>query len=1322
MTTPTRVRGDATNPGQIVTFYSYKGGTGRTMAVANVAWILASNGLRVLAVDWDLESPGLHRYFQPFLVDKELRSSTGVIDLVRAFAGATMQPEIEGDDAWHEEYARISDYAFSLEWQFPGSGTIDFIPAGRQDRAYSRTVSTFDWASFFERRGGGRFLKTLRETMGQQYDYILVDSRTGLSDNAGICTVLLPDVVIDCFTMSAQSIDGAAAVAESIQSQRGTDPVRLLPVPMRVEDGEQVKLEAGRDYARAKFDHFLSPLSPGDINRYWGDVEIPYKPYYAYEEILATFGDRPHQENSLLAAFERLAFVLTEGQIREIGPIEEPERRRWLAEFERPRAGLISSVFISYASADRIWAEWIAAELNDVGIQASYQEVDGPDGMSGVTEVTRTLISTNRVMVLLSPDYLQSMNAADLWKVVSEREGASLHRYLIPVRPVPIRTVPPFTDRPSIDLFDRSETQAREALLVAAGQQPSPAQLATGKGSAGHRPRFPGNRPPVWNVPPRNVSFTGRNHVLEDLRDRLAGTVTVVMPQALYGLGGVGKTQVAREYANRFASHYDVVWWISAEQPSMVRAELAELGERLGIPAGENDNATARAVLDVLQRGEPYRRWLLIYDNIDDPQDVQSYIPQGPGDVLLTSRNPAWSSYAKPIQVGVFNRAESIALLRKIVPALPEADAEQVAEKLGDLPLAIEQAAAWLATTAMPVDEYLRELDRHLPRVLAENPPPGYQETAAAIWLLSLDRLRRQRPAAAKLMEICSFFGPEPIPTSLLYSDRCVSVLAPHDAALRDLKDRMLVGPLIREIGRYALAQIGAGQSSIQVHRLVQAVIREQFDEQAQQENRRHVHDILAASKPKDPDDPDLWDEYDEIWPHLVPPKTVESTTSEVRQLVIDVVRYLYKRAYYVSCQELAELTLARWAQVGIPDGDPMTLVLRFHLANAKRASGDYTASYDQNKDILERQRESLGEEHPYTLMTARSFGADLRTFGHYTEAHDLDERTVGQFRQVFGDDDPQTLMAANNLAVTLRLVGDFRRATELDEDTLRRRRLVLGERHPDSLSSASNYGRDLRETGDFSASRRILEQAYEACREVLGDDHPETLRTAKNLAVTLRKIGDLAMAQGLTRDTLARYERRHGPDHLETLACSLNLACDESALGDERAARQRAEAVLTHYRRIVGDSHTFTMACSNDLTIFMRRMGDHVNARRLSESVLDQLRHDLGENHPYTQAAALNLTNDLYAMEEYGESYRRDEDIYARLTSMLGEDHPDTLAAGANLALSLRASGDSGSARSLAASVLARMRRTLGDEHPNVAIARSGQERFNCDIEPPPT
>ena len=291
--------------GTIITFYSYKGGVGRSMALANVAWILASAGKKVLAIDWDLEAPGLHRYFAPFLVDPDLEATEGLIDLVMEFALEAKTPVTEGtsgDGGWIEPFADISRYAIDLDWEFPGGGSLEFVPAGRQDASYASRVNFFNWKNFYEQLGGGSFLERLKARLKSEYNFTLIDSRTGVSDTAGICTVHMPDVLVACFTLNRQNMEGAAAVTSSVYGQRSRSNLKILPVPMRVELGEKEKLERAREYSRNKFAAFLSHI-PVDLRAdYWNDVEVIYQQYYAYEEVLATFGDQAGVKISILAA------------------------------------------------------------------------------------------------------------------------------------------------------------------------------------------------------------------------------------------------------------------------------------------------------------------------------------------------------------------------------------------------------------------------------------------------------------------------------------------------------------------------------------------------------------------------------------------------------------------------------------------------------------------------------------------------------------------------------------------------------------------------------------------------------------------------------------------------------------------------------------------------------------------------------------------------------------------------------------------------------------------------------------------------------------
>src|SRR5215475_1272068 len=352
--------------GNIITFYSYKGGTGRSMGVANVAWILASSGKRVLTVDWDLEAPGLHRYYSPFLGDKDLTGSEGLIDLLIEFRDATaVGGGGSSDDKWHEAYADIAAYVVSLDWDFPGGGTLDLLPAGRQGASYSARVNSFDWVEFYERRGGGVFLEAIKEKMRADYDYVLIDSRTGVSDTSGICTVQMPDAVVVCFTLNNQGVKGSAAVAHSIYEQRlrkGRE-IAIFPVPMRVEPFEKAKLDLRREYAKKMFELFPAHLPPQLRAQFQEDTQVKYLPYYAYEEILATFGNRPgeSESTSLLAPAERLTAYLTDylpgEQISRLEASENLESRRQLvlALFEGNQGAADPSQLL-IQSADATWA------------------------------------------------------------------------------------------------------------------------------------------------------------------------------------------------------------------------------------------------------------------------------------------------------------------------------------------------------------------------------------------------------------------------------------------------------------------------------------------------------------------------------------------------------------------------------------------------------------------------------------------------------------------------------------------------------------------------------------------------------------------------------------------------------------------------------------------------------------------------------------------------------------------------------------------------------------------------------------------------------
>lgn len=1302
--------------GRIVTFYSYKGGTGRTMALANTAWILAANGKRVLAVDWDLEAPGLHRFFHPFLDPSTLGATTGVIDLITEYAWAATNPAQRAGD-WHRDYARVQPHAVSLDpealgWEFPRGGTLDFVSAGRQNREYSATVSTFDWDNFYDRLGGGHFFDALRDDMKTHYDYVLIDSRTGLSDIADICTVHLPDVLVDCFTLSDQSIDGAASVARQIAERYTGRPISIFPVPMRIDEGEKEKADAGRALARLKFDRLPRDLSGDELTAYWGAVEIPYRPYYAYEETLATFGDEAGLSNSLLSAFERLTAVITDQEVTAMAQMSEEVRLRVRDAFTRRRPALPADLFLSYVAENRMWADWIESVLTRAGFRVVPRDASADPGPEPPARPTPETAA--RTVVLLSSAYLKSQRAVGLWdRAVAEDPGGGRRR-LLPLRISDVRLSAPYIDRNPVDLFRLDEVHATTALMRAVDR---PVQLGDGVAPG---PRFPGTVPRIWNAPPRNPGFTGRSLVLERMRDQLGGGMAVVLPQpqTLYGLGGVGKTQVALEYVHRFMADYDLVWWISSEQTDDVIAGLAELAVRLGAQGGDDMAAASKEAVDLLRRGVPSDRWLLVFDNADDPERLRRYFPQGgSGHILVTSRNQAWSQHGDALPVDVFLREESVEHLQRRAPGLSERDAAQVATAVGDLPLAVEQAAAWIAETATPIDTYLEQLARQAPEVLALNQPAGYPQPVAATWNISIERLEERSPAAVRLLQLCAFFAPEPISANLLYSKEMIEALKPYDASLQE---KLVLGRVIREIGRFALAKVDQVSNSIQVHRLVQAVIRAQLSEEEQAEARHVVHRILAGARPDDTepiDNPDTWPRFAAIWPHLGPSDARNCRDHETRRLLIDRVRYLWKRGDIRTAATLGDELRETWLEM-LGERDIQYLYLCFHLSNILRTRGRYVEAKELDEFTLRTQREVLGPEHPHTYMTTSSLAIDLGLLGDYGRAIELATEAHDGFNQIFHERHARTLAAANNLALNLRSVGQYARAREIDQDCYDLRSEVLGQEHPHSLSSALNLARDLREVGRYEDSVGLLSRTYESLKATLGRTYPTTLSAAKSLAVSLRRAGQLEDARRLTVATRARYRAKYTAANPESLACDLNMAADLFAAGEAAEARTTAQEVVDQYMKVPGERHPYTLAAQNNLGVYLSGSDAPEEAERLLQRVVALMRETFGREHPNTLFCVMNLANataDTGRLEIVLETERT---VAGQLREVLGAHHPETLAMTSNLAVTLDALGRPDEARRLRAETGDELARQLGDEHPLTRIART-ERRFRRELEP---
>jgi len=675
--------------------------------------------------------------------------------------------------------------------------------------------------------------------------------------------------------------------------------------------------------------------------------------------------------------------------------------------------------------------------------------------------------------------------------------------------------------RQDVSAGQDSYAAARDVIVNQATAPPAPAPLR------------------AWgNVPARNPSFSGREERLATMRETLlSGNRAAV--QALHGMGGIGKTQLAIEYVHRFSDDYDVVWWLDSENAVLFTQQYADLAAALGCaePTARPD-AVRRGVLSDLHHR---RRWLLVFDNAEDPGALRDWLPSGHGHVLITSRSADWDELAVLVPVDVLPRPESVQLIRFRVPQVTAADAATLAEALGDLPLAIAQAAAYLAETRMPAAGYVSLLQDRAPELLGKRKPATYRATLTAVITLAYDRLRDTDGDAADLAAICAFLSPEPIPVTWFTTpDRLPATLRAR------MSDPLGCQDLLQVLTSTSLARLDA--DGLTMHRLTQAILRTHCE--AADEVRGLAEAVITSNRPQDSEAAETWNDWARLLPHLLALDPARTRNGDLQSTAENAAWYL---------------TVSGHAR------DALRLAIGLH-----QNWGDY-----------------LGPDHKHTLFVANVLGEAHRALGQYQQARQIDEDTLARRRRLFADDDLNTLVCANNLAIDLRALGDYSAARALDEGTLSRCRQTLGDSHIVTLRAASNLAIDLRRLGDHEAARALDEDALSRCRQILGDDHRTTLRTATCLALDLNALGDHRAARALNEDTLERSRRTLGDDHPETLICATNLADDLHALGDYQAARALNADTLDRFRLVVGENHPYTAQSAEALARDLRALGE---------------------------------------------------------------------------------------------------------------------------------
>ena len=723
-------------------------------------------------------------------------------------------------------------------------------------------------------------------------------------------------------------------------------------------------------------------------------------------------------------------------------------------------------------------------------------------------------------------------------------------------------------------------------------------------------------------VAPRPAFLAGREGLLAELDARLAGGSRpgpgVV---ALVGLGGAGKTSVAVEYAHRHLGELGVVWQLTAEESAALAAGFAELAAQLGVRDGDGAGDPVARVHAVLARRAD---WLLVFDNVRRPDAVAGLVPPGGGGrVVLTSQYGYWPG-GQALEVPVLDTATAAGFLlarTSATGAAEEAAAEELAAELGGLPLALEQAAAYMQATGRGLGEYLGLFRARRLELLGRGDPTGYDGRVTTTWALAFAELGQASPAAG-LLRLAACCAAEDIPLDLLLRPR------PGGAAMLGEQVAPLLGPLLADelardeavagLRRYSLIT-APRDGRVSVHRLVQAITLAQLPAEVAAAWRQAAAAVIQAALPGDPRDPAAWPVFAVLLPHA------QATLAHASSGMHRIARYLGYLGNYAAAQDLLRQVFdAQETELGAEDPD--TLSARANLAFWTGRAGDAAAARDQYAALVPVQERVLGADHPSTLSARANLARWTGRAGDAAAARDQYAALLPVRERVSGAQHPETLTDRANLANFTGEAGDAAAARDEYAALLPVRERVSGAEHPETLAARDNLARWTGEAGDAAAARDQYAALVPVQERVLGAEHPDTLNTRANLARWTGRAGDAAAARDQYAALLPVREQVSGAQHPETLADRANLAYWTGEGGDAAAARDQYAALLPVRERVSGGEHPDTLTTRASLAYWIGEAGDAAAARDQYAALLPVRERVLGAEHPDTLNTRANL------------------------------------------------------------------------------------------------
>ena len=760
----------------------------------------------------------------------------------------------------------------------------------------------------------------------------------------------------------------------------------------------------------------------------------------------------------------------------------------------------------------------------------------------------------------------------------------------------------------------------------------------------------------IWNIPPSNPNFFGREQYLENLHNLLAtGGQPAALTQAIKGLGGIGKTHTALKYADQYRDEYSAGFWAVADSPENLISGFAEFARLLDLPE-KNEKEIAKAAGAAKRwfesKSESSAIWLLILDNVDDWEAVKGWIPATKtGHVLITTRLQFTGRFARDLDLRKMTADEGAEFLLKCGKIGHPTDldlsaAKSVAREMDGLPLGLEQAAAYIEEASLSPGEYL-ELYRREGKKLRARPAASVDhETVTRTFTLAFEKLGLR---AGEIVRMASFLAPDAIPEDILAEGN------QPDSEFRDA---------VANAARYSLIRRNPATKTIDIHRLVQDVAKDTTDADSMRSCVERVAESLARSFPEEIEF-GAWSLCDRLQPHarVVAEELLRlSIESAGAALLLNLAAwYLEERAQYKEAEPLCMRALAIREKV-------------------------------------------LGPDHPDTARSLNNLAKVYEYQGHYKQAEPLYKRALGIHEKALGPNHPDTATSLGNLASVYDSLGQYEDAELLSKRALDIREKALGPDHPDTATSLNNLASLYHSQGQYKEAEPLFERALMIREKTLGPDHPDTATGLDNLASVYGNLGHDEEAEQLSKRALDIREKALGPDHPDTATSLNSLACIYQSQGRHKEAEALLKRALEINERALGPNHPDTAIRLNNLADVYQSHCRYTEAEPLLNRALDIRETALGPGHPDTATSLNSLASVCQSQGRHTEAeplLKRALDIRQKA---LGPDHPDTAESLTSLAKLYTSQGKFLSAAPLMARSLALLEKSFGTEHPKVA------------------